>query len=295
VRIWEADIVVDEGVVRQLLGQFPDVEARSLRPFAEGWDYAIWVVDGEWAFRFPRREVAIAGVELEIRVLPQLAPLLPLPIPAPVFVGEPTADFPWPFFGSRLLPGRELGELGLGEAPRTEVARSLAAFLRALHDSEVPGLPTDSNRRADMKTRVRKTREQLAEVDSLWQRPAALDEMLDEAEGLGPPRHEAVVHGDLHVRQLLADEEGRLTGVIDWVDLCRSDPAIDLSMYWSYFPPPARRAFLEACGPVDEAQLLRARVLALSLCAALAAYGHQEGNEKVETEALAGLDRAAAT
>jgi len=38
---------------------------------------------------------------------------------------------------------------------------------------------------------------------------------------------------------------------------------------------------------------MRARVLALSLCAALAAYGHGEHMVSVEREALDGLARAA--
>jgi hypothetical protein len=38
--------------------------------------------------------------------------------------------------------------------------------------------------------------------------------------------------------------------------------------------------------------LLRARVLAVQLCAALAHYGRVEGNAGVEREAVAGLERA---
>jgi hypothetical protein len=43
---------------------------------------------------------------------------------------------------------------------------------------------------------------------------------------------------------------------------------------------------------VNAAQLLRARVLAIQLSAVLARYGHFEGLEGVEREALAGLERA---
>ena len=102
------------------------------------------------------------------------------------------------------------------------------------------------------------------------------------------------MHGDLHFRQVLVDEDGIPTGVIDWVDVCRSDPAIDLSMLWSYLPPQGRKAFLAEYGPVSEEQLVRARVLALSLSAALAHYGHAEGFGPIEREALSGLDRTAA-
>jgi len=100
-----------------------------------------------------------------------------------------------------------------------------------------------------------------------------------------------LVHGDLHFRHLLVGG-GAASGVIDWGDVCVSDPAIDLPLLWSFVPPKGRGAFLDAYGPVNEAQLLRARVLAVQLCAALAHYGRVEGNTGVEREAVAGLERS---
>jgi aminoglycoside phosphotransferase (APT) family kinase protein len=294
---WTAELVVDEELARQLLAQFPELEVESVRPFAEGWDYTIWLVNELWTFRFPRREIAVPGVRREIAVLPELAPLLPIPVPAPVFVGRPAGGFPWPFFGSELLPGRELGEATLDDPTRVEIGRSLARFLRRLHDAEVTHeLPADGNRRADMSVRVPKTREQLEELEAagLWQRPASVDRLLETAEGLPPPDVVAVVHGDLHFRQVLVGDDGSPTGVIDWVDVCRSDPAIDLSMLWSYLPRQGREAFLTEYGSVSDDQLVRARVIALSLSAALAHYGHTEGFSTVEREALSGLARTAA-
>ena len=293
---WTAELVVDEELARRLLGQFPALEIRSLRPFAEGWDYTIWLVDEAWAFRFPRREVVVPGTLHEIAVLPELAPLLPIPVPVPVFVGEPDDGYPWPFFGSELLPGRELGNAALADGQRLAVGRSLARFLRRLHEADVSyELQVDGNRRADMSVRVPKTREQLAEVEAagIWARPASIDRLLDDAEPLAPSKPSAVVHGDLHFRQVLVGKDLILTGVIDWVDVCRSDPAVDLSMYWSYLPPEGRNAFLAEYGPVGEDQLIRARVLALSLSAALAHYGHREGFPAIEREAIGGLNRAA--
>jgi aminoglycoside phosphotransferase (APT) family kinase protein len=293
---WTAELAVDEKLARRLLAQFSGLELKSLRPFAEGWDYAVWLVDETWAFRFPRREIAVPGVIREITVLPELAPSLPVPVPEPVFVGQPSDDFPWPFFGSALLPGRELGEAGLDDAARIEVGLMLARFLRRLHLSEVASpLPTDANQRADMTARVPKTRDQLEELEAtgIWKRPAAVDALLDDAHRLPPSTASAVVHGDLHFRQVLVGAEGTLTGVIDWVDVCRSDPAIDLSMFWSYLSSEGREPFLSEYGPVTDEQLLRARVVALSLSAALAHYGYTEGFPSVAREALLGLERAA--
>jgi len=156
-------------------------------------------------------------------------------------------------------------------------------------------LPFDPIRRADMALRVPRTRSELAAVAELgtWQPPPGLDELLDRAAALPPPEPLAVCHGDLHFRQLLVDG-GHLTGIIDWVDVCRSDPGVDLQLAWSLLPPAARDEFFDEYGPVTDESLLRARVVALFLNAVLARYGSAEGMPTVAAEALASLRRASA-
>lgn len=292
--VWAAEVVVDEELVRRLLARFPELDVRSLRMLAEGWDNSVWVVDERYAFRFPRRAIAIPGVEREIAVLPRLAPLLPLPVPRPVFVGGSAEDYPWPFFGCELLPGVEAGDAALDDDARLGVALDLARFLRTLHSVDLDvSLPLDFNGRADMPKRTALAREELAELErlGLWRAPARVRHLLDEAERLPPPEPPVLVHGDLHFRHVLV--QGRaVSAVIDWGDVCRSDPAIDLPLLWSFVPPDGRGAFLDAYGPVNEAQLLRARVLAIQLSAVLARYGHLEGLYGVEREGLEGLERA---
>ena len=292
--VWEPEIVVAEPLARRLLGQFPELEVEELRLLAYGWDYTVWAVDGRYAFRFPRRQIGIEGTEREMAVLPGLAPLLPLPVPAPLFVGHATEEYPWPFFGSALLTGRETADAGLDDDARLAVALQLAGFLRTLHAIELElELPVDVNRRADMSYRVPIARETLAQLEGLgaWKQPPELAMLLERAERLPAGEPTAVTHGDLHFRQVLV-EDRRVTGVIDWVDVCRSDPAIDLSLVWSFLPPERRAPFLDAYGSVTDEQLQRARVMAFSLCAALACNAHAEGLVGVEAEALAGLDRA---
>jgi aminoglycoside phosphotransferase (APT) family kinase protein len=225
-------------------------------------------------------------------VLPTL-PRLPLPAPRPVFVGRPAEGYPWPFFGAELLPGEEAGSAELDDEQRLDVALELARFLRALHGVELDaGLPHDPNGRADMEKRTALAREELLQLERLavWRAPAGAEELLGAAEELPPPEPPVVAHGDLHFRHLLVDG-GHASGVIDWGDLCLADPAIDLSLLWSFVAPEHRAAFLEEYGPATEAQLVRARVLALQLCATLAHYGRVEGNAAVERAGVDGLER----
>ena len=302
---WRPEVVVDAGWARRLIGtQFPEVELGSLRLLGEGWDTTVWLVHERWVFRFPRREVVIPGFERELAVLPRLAERLPLSVPSPVFHGRPDDGFPWPFSGAALLPGREVAVADLTDAERLRETPPLARFLRALHALEprdVGGdgslLPVDANGRADMAVRVGLTVDRLAQAERLgvWRAPDKVARILAEARALRPPPEPVTLaHGDLHIRHLLVGADGRLSGVIDWIDVCRGDPGIDLPVYWSFVPPDGRAAFAAEYGPIAPGALLRARVLAVFLSATLAVYAREQGDAALERGAVAALDRSVA-
>jgi aminoglycoside phosphotransferase (APT) family kinase protein len=297
---WDPDVTIDEPLVRALLTeQFPELSLRSVRLVGEGFDNSVWLADEEWAFRFPRRAIAVDLVARELAVLPRLAPLLPTRIPVPAFVGAESERFPRPFFGHRLLTGVEPAGAGLGDADRTRLGLGIARFLRALHaprtrDAVDPErtLPVDPNRRADMAFRVGKTREWLDRLaDPAPEQRGAAERLLRDAERLEPSSTEVLVHGDLHGRHLLVDE-GQLGGVIDWGDVCIGDPAIDLQFLWSVVSPEARDEVLAEYGEIDDDARLRARVLAIMLSAVLTLYARHEALPALERDSLEGLQRA---
>jgi aminoglycoside phosphotransferase (APT) family kinase protein len=300
---WSAELTVDRDLADRLISrQFDALEPTELRLLSEGWDNTVWLVDHHWVFRFPRREVVIPGIEREMALLPRLAPLVPLPIPTPVFFGQPADGYPWPFFGAALIPGTETADAACSDADRCRLARPLAAFLRVLHDGDTAAavdsageLPRDPMGRGDMELRVPRTAERLAEVErlGLWRAPGSIHDLLDAARGLGAPESSALVHGDLHTRHLLVGDDCGAAGVIDWIDICRGDPAIDLPLFWSLLPAAGRAEFLDVYGTLTDAQLLRARVLALFLSGTLAVYAHHQGMANLEAEAIAGLERTA--
>jgi aminoglycoside phosphotransferase (APT) family kinase protein len=311
---WDAERSVDIAQARALIARrFPELRGAPVAAAGAGWDNTVYRVRDDLVFRFPRRAVALDGIRREIAHLPRLAPDLPLPIPVPVYIGgvggadntgtagEPGDDFDWPFWGGPYIPGRELALSGLDDAGRVAAAASLGAFLRVLHDpARVPAhaaLPVDPMARATPSSRVVKIREWLGALG------VSEPSFLRQSERLGPPLGSpVVVHGDLHIRHLLVGEDGRAAGVIDWGDLALGDPAVDLSIGFAAFAGAARVAFFDAYGRVDGEREVRARVLALSLCAALGAQATdslvRDGRadrgelEAVRVEALAGLGRA---
>ncbi len=301
---WEAEQPVSASLAAALIAsQFPRLRGAPVEPLATGWDNTVYLVGDEWVFRFPRRQIALPGIQREIAVLPLLAPHLPLPVPVPELVGAPSGAYPWPYWGARLVPGTELAEAGLPDGERVRAGASVGAFLRALHDPDLAAvagqaglrLPEDPMRRAHPRVRAEHARgvlERLAR-SAAWEPDPAIERLFGTADRLGPPAGPAVIaHGDLHIRHLLVGAGGDASGVIDWGDLCLADPAADLSLAYSGFGGPARSALLAAYGPVDAERELRARVCAVSVCVSLAEYAISDGRATLLSETLAALRRA---
>ena len=71
---WSPERVVSVELARELIeAQFPQLSPARVAALGEGWDNSVFSVNGEWVFRFPRRQIAVPLIERELRVLPALA------------------------------------------------------------------------------------------------------------------------------------------------------------------------------------------------------------------------------
>ena len=193
--------------------------------------------------------------------------------------------------GRRHAPRRRAGAAPRGRPDRGRRGRRRVPA-RAARPARAADLPLDPNGRSDPRRRA-----PLAHgwLDALvargaWSPSRAVLDVVDVP--LGPRPAPVLVHGDLHVRHLLVDDAGPPTGVIDWGDTCRADPAVDLSLAYAAFEGRARAALLAAYGPVDAEREARARALAVGLSAALADWATATGERELAVEYLAGLQRA---
>lgn len=279
---WDPEIVVSPKLARELIReQFPGL-GRSIEPFGSGWDNTAYLADGRLVFRFPRRSIAVRLIETEARVLPALAPRLPLPIPRPEWLGAATERFPWPFGGYRKLAGRPAHDLDPSPADRRGAAEPLAAFLHALHAIPTTGLelPPDEYRRTDFTSRMPLLVERLRALEAAgvvadgrpWLR------LFETSELSAPPPRPVPVHGDLSTGHVLLDDAHRVCGVIDWGDVHAGDPALDLSILYAFFPGSAREAFLRVYGDIDARTATAARLRAAFVAVSSTAYAHATGD-----------------
>jgi aminoglycoside phosphotransferase (APT) family kinase protein len=265
---WAADVELTAGEAARLVAsELPELAPVSLTDVGSGFD--VWAYrDGDRVFRFPRRQFGADCIEREIRVLPSLAPHLPLPIPVALHVARPSGSYRYPFVVCRFIEGQTADRVELDDADRLRLAGPLAAFLGALHGAPIEVEPPgDDIGRSDL-VRQRRVIEQGLErvaaaglADEVEGVAALVDDLCTTAGHGGPP---VWVHGDLYARHLILDGGRGLHGVIDWGDVHAGDPALDLSIGYGFLFGEARgRFFAEYGREVDEAMHRRARLRAL--------------------------------
>ncbi|MFD9646306.1 aminoglycoside phosphotransferase family protein, partial [Streptomyces sp. NPDC059082] len=261
----------DEGFVRTLLQeQHPDLAELPLRPVPGGWDNQLFRLGDALAVRMPRTERAPDLLRKELRWLPHLAPLLPLPVPVPVRAGEPSARFPGTWTVARWVPGEPADAVPVTRGDHA--AGTLADFLRALH-REAPGdAPANPDRGVPLAGFAAGFEEGL-ELLAAHADPGAVRRVWEDALAAPGPQGPPVwLHGDLHPANVVV-ADGTLAGVLDFGELCAGDPATDLSAAWLLLPQGAADPFLTAYGRADEAAVRRARGWALLRAAGLIAIG----------------------
>ncbi|MDN3496595.1 aminoglycoside phosphotransferase family protein [Planococcus sp. APC 4015] len=242
-----AELAVGSGIARRLLRQaadaVPGVADLPLHSVASGWDCDVWRLGADLAMRLPRRALAAPLIRHEAQALPVIAPAIQstgIRVPLPVFVGEPSAEYPWPWSVVPYIDG--MPGISIARAERTSWAEPLARALRALHVdapvdhpvNPVRGVPLA--RRADAVAARFRDLPALSGAEEIWQRGVA-----------APPWRAAPVwiHGDLHPGNLIASGDG-LRGIIDFGDVTGGDPAYDLAVAWLAFDTRGRELFIAA-------------------------------------------------
>ncbi|WP_020616409.1 phosphotransferase [Paenibacillus daejeonensis] len=296
--VWDAEWEVNEEQAQTLIGrQFPQLSSKQVKRLGWGWDNTVFLVGDEYVFRFPRRTFAVAAIRMEGKLLPQLEAYLTIPYPRPLFYGEASEEYSAPFLGYAHVPGDF--PIGLTEDHRALSAETLAKFLRRLHEFPVQaalkcGVQHDHRNLTDIASRKVKLEGFLSKVvEHLSPEESGVIEAY--ISSLQKDRVEAVnalLHGDLHFKNMLVNENGIVSGIIDWGDLNVGHPACDLSVAYSFLPPYARSVFFETYGGVNEETKLLARLIAVYIPILILMQAIDDGNEAIAAEAKSNIMRA---
>jgi len=294
---WEPEITVQIGqAARMITAQFPQLQPVHITNFGEGFDNSVFLVNNQYVFRFPRKEMAVSLLAAECRILPLLAPNLPIPIPHPHFLGRPEAGYPWPFAGYELLPGKT--PFRLTEEQRIMSAKPFALFLKKLHDfpigkAEQLQIPYDQLDRMNLVKRkpMLETSIESAKRNGLLDSGTEekLHDFLSTIHASFKDETRTLVHGDLHMKNFLVDDKGKISAVIDWGDTHIGHPVIDLSIVYSFLPPAGRNEFFQWYGDVLPEWKIAARFKAIHSLIMLLSYANDQEDLKLVNECCASL------
>ncbi|WP_329026619.1 aminoglycoside phosphotransferase family protein [Streptomyces sp. NBC_00690] len=250
---------ITEELIRELLReQHPDLADQPVKLGARGWDNQLWRLGEDLAVRLPwATESADALLRKEHTWLPGLAPHLPLEIPVPQRLGEPSERFPRPWIVTTWVPGEPADRAPVTRA--ADAAVTLATFLTALHQPAPDGAPTGRGRGGVLADTAEHFTQSLVSASELGLIPdpdavrAVWEDAVAAPDWAGPSLW---LHGDLHPANILTTN-GTFSGVIDFGDLCAGDPASDLAAVWILLPDGVADLFHETYRPSPDAATLR--------------------------------------
>lgn len=239
---------IDEHLVRGLLReQFPKWADLPVRPVAEaGNDHRMFRLGPDMTVRLPARPAYVPQVAKEQQWLPRLAAALPLRVPRVVARGIPCALFPAPWSIYGWIDGHRPEAARLRDD--AAAAADLGAFLTELQRVDAADGPTPGPHSAWRGTAVSHWDDQVRSRFGLLpsrQRDRAVGLWRDAT--MSPDHGQGVwVHGDVAIGNLLVDDRGALSAVLDFGCSAVGDPACDTVIHWTQFRGPARRSFRES-------------------------------------------------
>lgn len=236
------DVELVEALVTEQFPQWRGKRVTQVLP--GGWDNRTFRLGDDLSVRLPSNAGYVLQVEKEQRWLPVLAPQLPVRIPEPAGRGRPSERFPYPWSIYRWLPGQPPSADLVGHDVR--FAATLGGFLAALRRADAANGPLPGAHnffRGDSPAVYEE--ETFTAIDALRDTidTGAVREVWAAATSSrwsGPP---VWFHGDVSDGNLLVDEHGELSAVIDFGTSGIGDPACDLVIAFTSMHDAAREAF----------------------------------------------------
>lgn len=217
--------------INEITQNFPDFKVETVQILGEGMMSIVLEVNKKWAFRFAKSTLASLDLEKEINILPYIHSKVSFSIPSFDFVGKQENGFY--FVGYKKLPGELLKEDSIAMFSRIQVRnliQSLSEFITQLQSISIDSAERRVVPTINLETKTLKLYEEAKEkvFPLLDEKTKAnvcnrIETFLNHQDyHTYTPK---LIHGDLSPDHFLVDREtGKLTGIIDFGDMCICDP-----------------------------------------------------------------------
>lgn len=255
-------------VVQQTLqainNDFPEIDVHSISFLGAGVDNVAVEINDHIVFRFPKTDYASKNLQKEISLLPHLAEYVNVAIPQFTYVGKPSNAFKKWYVGYEAIAGQPLTKecyRKLEGETQKELAKQLGEFVRRLHSFPLSSAEKCGVGLIDLREICRRDIKNIQErvfgslpEDTRANIELLFDDYLDNEENFR--YKQALLHGDLCEQHIYYDTAGkRLTGVIDFSDVCIGDPAFDLHFLFNDYGSQFFHLFLQSYGAVEHTTL----------------------------------------
>nr|AIA16723.1 Phosphotransferase enzyme family [uncultured bacterium] len=205
-----------------IVREFPELQIETIKKLGGGLDNLAFEVNGEYIFRFPKRDEDNQKLLREGKVLELVKDLSSVPVPEPTFKSTK-------FMGYRKIEGVSLLEGRETFDGYEELAETLAKFLSQTHS-----LSLEEARRIGVPENSQSFSEWLADAPQFFEQAktrvpvelhAPIEKFLRE-ESLDGNWQPFFSHNDLGIEHIIV-KDNSVTGIIDWADAEITDPAYD--------------------------------------------------------------------
>lgn len=294
--IWDEDVKLKtDDVIKLIEEQFQSIKIEEIHLIASGFDNNVYHVNSRYLFRFPRREIANKLIQKEGDILPVLKQYLSTPMPNPVFYGNPTSCYSYNFLGYDFLHGFSIEETTSIDSVNSIAI--LANFLSQLHSvpiNEVENIVGYDD--LDRLNVIKRKDTLIKNADTIKKmgiyETFQLETYIDNLTDIKLDDEKVLVHGDMHIRNLLYNNNGTISAVIDFGDIHIGHKAIDLAIVYSIIPKQFRNALFEKYGKVTQNTLDFARFKSIFTNVFIILHAHDLGNIKLMEKAILSLNNA---
>lgn len=223
-----------------ITGLYPNISTDRIQIFDNGWDYVVFVIDGQKAVRFPRRPDYAKKLPVEVAFLNNFGNQLPVTVPQLVLHTDENGP---PYVTYNFIPGVKFKKIVSDTFSKEElrrIANQIGGFLDKLHS-----LPIEKAKKLGIKQveslktwrdkleKIRKTVfPHISKAEQDWS-----ISIFENFFKIVPkaPIPLTVIHADIMPEHIIVNSKAHtLSGIIDFGDVEIGDPAYDFAFLAKY-------------------------------------------------------------
>lgn len=224
-----------------IAGLYPNINTDRIQIFDDGWDYVVFVIDGQKAIRFPRRSDYVKKLPVEVSFLNHFGNQFPVSVPKLVLKADEKTGMPYVTYD--FIPGVQFKKNvsdAFSKGELHQIANQIGSFLHVLHS-----LPTEETKRLGVRqaesletwrNKFEKIRQtvfpHISKDEQNWS--ISIFENFFETVRKNPMPL-TVIHSDIMPEHIIVNPETHtLSGIIDFGDIEIGDPAFDFAFLAKY-------------------------------------------------------------